>query len=435
MRNRKIRLIILLSTVLMLLFTSLNVIASYVKMTKTVEESIANQTLEAAISISSALDIEKYKKFLNDPVTDENYWELREYLNDAREKLGALHVYTLEIDNPRVSKAMIAGMPRDIKEGYIIGEVCTVPATQVSKAYAGHTYVTDVLEDLNYGSYLSVGAPIEDETGQIIAYLGIDIGVNTLNDIKGKVLENNALILVFNGVFILFVIVSFLFLQSWYQKEMAKEVGVTEDTYQGEIKTLITSVSSLRHDFINHIQVIHGLLQLGETKQAQQYLSSLSKEVQPIRSLKLNVEHPGLSILLQTKKIAAQNNNIDIDFTISRNSFEKIKTTDLIKVLSNLIDNAIDATIELPEGERKITICCTADDARYEFKVTNTGPTIVEKDQIFKQGFSTKSAEQGKIRGQGLFIVKEIVSKYNGEISISSTQDLETTAIVKIPLK
>ena len=434
MKNCKIKLILLLSMVLLLLFTSLNVITTYMKMTKTVEESIATQNLEAAISIASDIDIEKYKQFLDNPVEGENYWELRDYLNDAREKIGALIVYTLEVDNPVVSKAMIAGMPEELEDAYSIGEVCTVPAAQVKRAFAGDTYITDVIEDSVYGSYLSVGAPIKDETGQIIAYLGIDIGVNTLNSIKAKVMENNVLTLVFNGVLILFVIVSFLLLQSWYQKEMTKEVGHTEDTYQGEIKTLITSVSSLRHDFTNHIQVIHGLLQLGEMNQAQKYISSLSKEVRSIQSLKLDIEHPGLSILLQTKKLAAQNNNIDVDITISQNAFDKIKTTDLIKILSNLVDNAIDATIELPDGERKIMISCTADDTQYLFKVTNSGPNIVDNDQIFKQGFSTKRAEQGKIRGQGLFIVREVTRKYNGEIFLDSTKDLETTFIVKIPL-
>ena len=98
----------------------------------------------------------------------------------------------------------------------------------------------------------------------------------------------------------------------------------------------------LRHDFTNHIQVLHGLLQLEKTDQARQYLSSLSKEVQAIKSLKLNIDHPGLSILLQTKKLTAQNHHIDMDFTLSQNDFNKIKTTDLIKILSNLIDNAID---------------------------------------------------------------------------------------------
>ncbi|AMQ07106.1 Spo0B domain-containing protein [Sporosarcina psychrophila] len=435
MKNRKIKLILVLSTVLLLLFTSLNVFTSYVKMKKTVEESIGNQSLIAAESIASALDKETYWKFLNNPVKNEYYWELTNYLVDAREKLGALFVYTLEIDNPKVSNVMIGGLPKELDESYSIGVVCTVPEKQVKIAFEGNTYITDVIEDADHGSYLSVGVPIKDEAGKVMGYLGIDISVDTLNDIKGKVLKNNILLFVFNGAFILVAIGSFLLLQRWYQKEVAKEVGYTEDTYQAELKTLITSISSLRHDFTNHIQVLHGLLQLGESKQAQQYISSLSKEVLALETLKLNIDHPGLSILLQTKKLAAQNYHIDMNFTVSHDAFDKIKTTDLIIILSNLIDNAIDATVALPVAERKITISCQKDVTQYLFKITNTGPKISDNEHIFKQGYSTKNAEQGKIRGQGLFIVKEVVNRYNGEITIDSINDLETIALVGIPLK
>ncbi|MFJ7667181.1 Spo0B domain-containing protein [Lysinibacillus sp. NPDC097195] len=435
MKNRKIKLILVLATVLLSLFTSLNVATSYVKMKKTVEESIANQSLEAAISIASSLDVKLYQQFLNNPVESEAYWELRSYLNDAREKLGALLVYTLLIDNPTVSTAMIAGAPANITKGFEIGIPCTVPEKQVKLANRGLTYVTNVIEDPNHGDYLSVGAPIKNENGQIIGYLGIDIGADKVNGIKGKVLENNILLFIYNGLFIIFVIASFFFLQRWYQKEVTKEVELTEDTYQTEIKALITSVSSLRHDFTNHIQVLYGLLQLGEADQAKHYLSSLSKDVQEIKSLKLNINHPGLSILLQTKKLAAQNHNIKMDVTVSQDAYNNIKTTDLIKILSNLIDNAIDATIELPENDRKVTIYCYADALKYVFTIINTGPTISEPHQIFKQGFTTKKPELGKIRGQGLFIVKEVVKKYNGTISIQTTAESETTAKVIIPLK
>ncbi|KAA0955903.1 GHKL domain-containing protein [Sporosarcina sp. ANT_H38] len=435
MKNHKIKLILVLSAVLLLFFTSLNVFTSYVKMKKTVEESIANQSLAAAESIASALNKETYQKFLNDPVKNEYYWELTNYLVDAREKLGALFVYTLKIDNPKVSTIMIGGLPKELDDSYSIGAVCTVPEKQVKRAFEGNTYVTNIIEDADFGSYLSVGVPIKDEAGKVMGYLGIDISVDTLNDIKGTVLKNNILLFIFNGAFILVVIGSFFLLQRWYQKEVAKAVGYTEDTYQAELKTLITSISSLRHDFTNHIQVLHGLLQLGESKQAQQYVSSLSKEVLAIESLKLNIDHPGLSILLQTKKLTAQNYHIDMNFTVSHDEFDKIKTTDLIIILSNLIDNAIDATIALPEAEREIAISCKKDVTQYVFKITNTGPEIIENEHIFEQGYSTKKAEQGKIRGQGLFIVKEVVNRYNGKLSIDSLNELETIAIVEIPLK
>ena len=67
--------------------------------------------------------------------------------------------------------------------------------------------------------------------------------------------------------------------------------------------------------------------------------------------------------------------------------------------------------------------------------IKNTGQELHDTNQIFNQGFSTKKAEQGKIRGQGLFIVNETVKKYNGTITLDKISEKETIAIVKIPIK
>ena len=437
MKSHKVKIIFVLSTVLLLFFSALNVYTSYLRMKNTVEESVANHSLEAAKSIASSIDVETYQKFLDNPEKNEYFREIEIYLSDAREKLGSLYVYTLKVDNPKVSKQMIIGHSGKVAslDNYRIGDACTVPEEQVKKAYEGNTYVTEVLDDPSYGDYLSVGAPIKNDEGKIIGYLGIDTSADTINQFKGAALERNSVILIFNGLFIFIVIGSFVFMQRWYQSEVKKEVGHTEDTYQTEIRTLITSVSSLRHDFSNHILVLHGLLKVGQSDKALQYASSLFNEVKTIESLQVDIDHPGLSILLQTKKIAAQNHRINMDTAISHDSFGRIKTTDLITILSNLIDNAIEATIELPEDERKIRIECTANNTLYSFKVTNTGHKIGEEEQIFIKGYSTKNKELGKMRGQGLFIVKEVVNKYNGNISIESSAESVTTAIVEIPLK
>lgn len=434
MKVNKIKLIWALSIFLLFFFPSVNIFTSYLNMKKTIEESIGNQNLEAAKSIAASMDKEVYKKFLLNPIKNEEYWETRKYLNDAREKIGALYVYTLVVDNPKVSTAMIMGMPEDAPDISPIGIPCTVPEEQVKRAYEGKTYITGILEDPQYGDYLSVGAPIKDDEGKIIGYLGIDISADKLNSIESKVLKNSISNFAFNAVFVLIVLGSFFVMQRWYRRETTKEIEETEDTYQAEIRTLISSVQSLRHDVTNHIQVLHGLLRLGKTERALEYLNSLFKEVRSIDSVKINIDNPGLSVLFQTMKLSAENNNIDIDFTVANASFDTIKTIDLIKILSNLIDNAIDAAKELPEDERKINIVCEADSTHYLFRITNTGPKIMDTESIFKSGYSTKREVSGKVRGQGLFIVRETVHKYDGQISIEST-DSCTTAIVSIPIK
>ena len=138
----------------------------------------------------------------------------------------------------------------------------------------------------------------------------------------------------------------------------------------------MASVRSLRHDFSNHIQVVHGLLKLGEKDKALEYLTGLSKEIHTIESMEMDVTHPGLSVLLETKRLSAQNYNIDISLDISPDSFDTIKTIDLIKLLSNIIDNAIEATIEIPEQERRMNIICKKDKGKYTFTVTNSGQMI-----------------------------------------------------------
>ncbi len=105
---------------------------------------------------------------------------------------------------------MIGGLPKELEESYSIGSVGTVPEKQVKIAFEGNTYITDVIEDAVYGTFL-VGVPIKDEAGIVMGYLGIDISVDTLDYIKGTVLKNNILLFVFNGAFILVVIGSFYF--------------------------------------------------------------------------------------------------------------------------------------------------------------------------------------------------------------------------------
>lgn len=435
MKNKKLRAFLYLSILLLIVFILLNMFSTYLSIKNSVQKSVANQNLVAARSIADSMDVEAYQRFLNNQVKSREYRDIKAYLEDAREKIGALYVYTIMVDNPKVSKAMITGFSKDHKGDFPIGGVCTVPSEQVKQAYEGQSFITGILEDPEYGEYLTVGVPMKNQDGTIIGFLGIDVSAEDINAINGKVLKSSIAILVYNGGFVIMLLVTFFVLQKWYQKELTREVGDTEDTYHSEFQSLIASVRSLRHDFSNHIQVIHGLLKLEENSKALDYLTGLSKEVHSIESMKLDVIHPGLSVLLETKRLSAQNYNIDIEIDVSPESFNRVKTIDLIKLLSNVIDNAIEATIELPEHERRMNIACKADDEKYTFMVTNTGPMISELDQenIFASGFSTKKAQKGKIRGQGLFIVKDLVNRYDGEIHVKSTEK-ETTVTMMIPV-
>ncbi|MFJ7748266.1 sensor histidine kinase [Peribacillus sp. NPDC097295] len=437
MRNKKVKIFLLFIFLLLLAFVLLNMFTSYLSIQHSVQRSMANQNVISAKSISNSLDKEAYKHFLKTRVKNQEYKDIQNYLEQARENIGALHVYTLEVDNPIKSRVMIASLSEGFKdEDIAIGMPCTVPEKQVRRAYEGKTFITNILNDPVYGEYMTVGVPIKDDNGTVIGALGIDVSAESIHAISDKVIKSSTFNLIYSGAFVIILVFAFIFIQKWYRKEMKREVVDTEDTYRTEFQSLIASVRSLRHDFSNHVQVVHGLLKLEESAKALEYLTSLSKEVHSIESMELDVTHPGLSVLLETKRLSAQNYNIDIRLDISPDSFDTIKTTDLIKLLSNVIDNAIEATTELPEQDRRMNIACKTVEGKYMFAVTNTGPMIplVDQENIFISGYSTKKKEKGKERGQGLFIVKDLVRRYNGEIFVDSN-DNETSVTVLIPVE
>ena len=436
MENKKVKALIIIIFLLLIGFVFLNIFTSYLNIKNTVQRSVANQNLLVAKSVFSSLDIDAYKRFRENPVKGQKYEEIKAYLEDVRENVGVEHIYTFKVENPRESRTMIASLPDDVTREPEIGELCIIPERQVRQAYKGDNFITDILDDPLYGKYMTVGVPIKDEDDRIIGFLGVDASAEDIRAISDEVMNSSIFNLIYSGAFVIILAVAFTIIQRWYRKELIREVGDTEDTYRSEFQSLMASVRSLRHDFSNHVQVVHGLLKLGEKDKALEYLTGLSKEIHTIESMDMDVTHPGLSVLLETKRLSAQNYNIDISLDISPDSFDTIKTIDLIKLLSNIIDNAIEATIELPEQERRMNIICKKDEGIYKFTVTNSGQMISRGDleRIYISGFSTKKKEKGKERGQGLFIVKDLVRRYNGEISVDSNEE-ETTVTVLIPVE
>ena len=118
---------------LLLGFVLLNMFTSYLNIKNTVQRSVANQNLLVAKSVASTLDIEAYKRFLKNPVKSQEYEDIKAYLENVRENVGVVHIYTLKVENPQESRTMIAGLPENVKREPEIGELCTVPERQVDR--------------------------------------------------------------------------------------------------------------------------------------------------------------------------------------------------------------------------------------------------------------------------------------------------------------
>lgn len=198
-----------------------------------------------------------------------------------------------------------------------------------------------------------------------------------------------------------------------------------------EKEKLIQNLRSQKHDFANHLQTLYGMVQLGKNKKAQKYIKSLSKDLANLKYDQTEVTNTILDSILVPKKEKAAKENLEFNYQIDE-GIESIKLplNKIFRIVSNLVDNAIDATKDFSE-ECRIDIRGRNGSEEYILSVFNTGPVIEDKlvGEILEAGFSSKGNE----RGYGLHIVKTLVKEADGRIEIESEPDYGTEFICYFP--
>ena len=196
------------------------------------------------------------------------------------------------------------------------------------------------------------------------------------------------------------------------QSEMLEEAYAQLESLNGVLR-------AQRHDFRNHLQVIGGLLEMGESDEAAKYIDRVYGSVGAL-SAQLRTASPAVNALLRVKTAEAQKRGVAMD-VIVRSAWEGLPAQgwEMCRVLGNLIDNAMDALKDTPSP--RVTVTLGEELRALIFSVENNGPEIPMeiREKIFQPGFTTKGGE----RGQGLAIVREIIAGYGGELTLESDEN------------
>ena len=191
-----------------------------------------------------------------------------------------------------------------------------------------------------------------------------------------------------------------------------------EEAY-AQLESLNGALRAQRHDFRNHLQVIGGLLEMGESDEAAKYIDRVYGSVGAL-SAQLRTASPAVNALLRVKTAEAQKRGVAMD-VIVRSAWEGLPAQgwEMCRVLGNLIDNAMDALKDTPSP--RVTVALGEELRALIFSVENNGPEIPMeiREKIFQPGFTTKGGE----RGQGLAIVREIIAGYGGELTMESDEN------------
>lgn len=212
-------------------------------------------------------------------------------------------------------------------------------------------------------------------------------------------------------------LVSLFLLGKVYQKHMEQKIQLTESTHEEQYRTLIDSVKADHHDFKNHLTVISGLLSLESYDMANDYVRDLIGKAH-INGQILSIQHPILASLFISKMDDYKRNHIVLQLNVTTEKITDImSSTDLIRLLSNLLDNAYDATMEMPTDQRFITVELLEQNAHIVLNVKNSSVLTEFNRSFFEVGYSTKCDDGGN-RGYGMSIIQNIIKKYHAESDV-----------------
>lgn len=186
---------------------------------------------------------------------------------------------------------------------------------------------------------------------------------------------------------------------------------------------LMEALRAQEHEYANRLHVVSGLLELGEVEQARTFISGVADTSRSLgEGLRGRIEPPELAALILAKITVAAEQDVKLTVTDdSRLRQPFLGTEDLVTIVGNLLDNAVDAVLSQP-APREVTL--QLDDSSGIFiSVTDNGPGVPAEsvDAVVRDGYTTKSDKPGKPkmrRGIGLALVARIVHRAGGTMDV-----------------
>ncbi|GAA1565945.1 sensor histidine kinase [Dactylosporangium maewongense] len=188
------------------------------------------------------------------------------------------------------------------------------------------------------------------------------------------------------------------------------------------VRTLTEGLRAQRHEFSNRLHLIAGLLETGHHVEAVEYLHMVSaSSVVMTDADDQAILDPYLRAFLAAKRAIAAEKGVGLD--ISEGSWVARRVTapvEVITILGNLLDNAIDAARLGATRPAWVEIVLAGEQDTLHVSVADSGDGIASSmtDRMFEQGVSTRA---GDSRGLGLAIVQQSVRALGGAVWLAQS--------------
>ena len=247
--------------------------------------------------------------------------------------------------------------------------------------------------------------------------------------------EINAYIIISTvGLVFINILIFFLFSKLQSQLELQKNQILISTQMRLEklsfkkMEESYNRTRELRHDFKNHILSLRGIAENGTKEQLLEYLDKMTDAVEEATYISVS-KNSAVDAIINEKMLLAQKNSIATHFDIAPLDSENVPSMDICTILSNALDNAIEACIKIENpANRYINVKITTDNGIF-ISVANPSTEAPKK----RAGIIISSKKDKENHGLGLKSIRRTVDKHNGDILIKY-ENGTFTLIAELPV-
>lgn len=191
--------------------------------------------------------------------------------------------------------------------------------------------------------------------------------------------------------------------------------------YNDILEEYIQRIRATEHEYKNHLNVVYTMLEVGtddEIKEMVKKYIDNNKSNDKLTKL-IYIDNTILKAIVYSKLCDAEKKDIKFIHNIKSNlNNSNLKDEEIVIILTNLLNNAIESAENSEKKEVELTIEEINNNNRvtYSIKVRNTGNNLesLEVSSMIKKGFSSK----GTGRGYGLYNIQKIINSHRGNLIV-----------------
>ncbi|XUM03973.1 sensor histidine kinase [Streptomyces venezuelae ATCC 10712] len=198
------------------------------------------------------------------------------------------------------------------------------------------------------------------------------------------------------------------------------------------------ALRSQAHEAANRLHTVVSLIEMGRVAEAVEFATAELELAQALTDRVVDaVGEPVLAALLLGK--AAQANERGVELVLTEDSRiddgrvpAALPSRDLVTILGNLIDNAVEAAGGTPHARVTVTVAAPSGGGELLLRVGDSGPGVraAEREAVLGRGWTTR----GPGRGLGLALVGQAVTRASGTLTVKDAAEGGAEFTVRLPL-